>query len=955
MTAWMTIAAEWIGRGALSALPAVILIAILVRIIPARPATRHTLWLVALAFFVCAPMLPAGPLDWSAVSRNWSKSATSYATALISTPDTKNDDVAASTLTDYLHTAPTPPGTGARTEVCPPPSLAQATRPDERRSSLSPAPDSWVVAAQGARPAAASDPCTSSIVDVPIEFVDEGPSSRSTLATFEARPDAPVLMAIVDEDTLTSTWATLVDNIRIWPAWAWLIGAAALIIARACACRRFLRDLRPVSACPAHVQRMVADVAGVVGLTRAPDVTLVDNCISPMISCIGKRRLLLPAALWNELDDQGRRAVLFHELAHLRRRDHWVRWVESLISTAYWWNPLVWFVRNRVHTEAENCCDAWVTWLWPEGRSAYARALLKTTAFISEGRSPVPMVGIGMASVRARRFARRLTMVMTDNPRPRLSATGIAMAAILAAAGWLFTPAWSLADNCPDDEKHNVTCEDVAVPDAPEPAEPIELSQEDVDAVLAEAELATADVVDVAPVADVGVPGTIWSTGAALVNGAIGINDESGPRARRNRDNDEDADIDARIERLERRIEELMARIEGRRIAVRGMPLPSPNTPAPPPMSRGGSPFAATLPRTPTPPAPASDEKIDRVYKLSQGKLQALTQLMSRQDVPIMIRSENDGIHVSATPAEHEVFAAFVRMIDPNVSSTGSSRSATPAPRRSRAPEAVRVVPGVNLRKTKPDVKLKKRLAEIEERQSRRMHEREIENLQEHRDRMMEEADVLRERAEELRERAAELAGDAKKALSEEAQALIKQAEELAKHARDVQPSLQSLTKELAELEKLSALAGHGDDDDDADDEDDHDEHAAQLKHERAAKEYAAAAGKHDWYSKGYSLHMAKKYDEAIECFQKAAEMSDRMAESYYNIACGYSLKGDKDRAFDWLRKAWAAGYQDVEHMKGDSDLDNIRKDPRFAEFTGAKGDSDDGDSDDDDDDDESR
>lgn len=954
MTGWMTIAAEWIGRGALSALPAVFLIAILVRVIPARPATRHTLWLLALAFFVCAPMLPAGPFDWTAINQQWSSSITAFNE--VKTPNTGSlDDNAARTLSDFIHTAPTPPGTGARTEVCPPPSLAQATRPDERRSSLWPTPEAIVEGEHGASPQSINDPCFSVMIDVPPSFIEDEPLARTALASFETRPESPVLMSIIDEETLSSTWSILLDNIRIWPAWAWMIGVAALIAARVSACRRFLRDLRPIDTCPAHVHRMVSDVAGVIGLRHAPDVTMVDNCISPMISCIGKRRLLLPVTLWNELDDQGRRAVLFHELAHLRRRDHWIRWIESMISAAYWWNPLVWFVRNRVHTEAENCCDAWVTWLWPEGRAAYARALLKTTEFISEGRSPVPMVGIGMASVRARRFARRLTMVMTENPRPRLSATGIAMAAILAAAGWLFTPAWSLADNCPDDAKHEAPCDEATPADAVEPREPVELSQDCVDAILAEAELAVADVVDVAPVSDVGVGGSIWSTGAALVNGAIGVNDQPSPRARRHRGIDNDDDVDARIERLERRIDELMARIEGRRVAVRGTPLPS--TGVSMPALRGIAPLAATLPRTPMPPAPASGEKIDRVYKLSQGKLQALTQLMSRQDVPILIRSENDGIHVSATPAEHEVFAAFVRMIDPSVSTPGSIGGAASAPQGSRAPGAVRVVPGVNLGKVKSDTKIKKRLAEIEERQSRRMHEREIENLQEHRDRMMEEADVLRERAEELRERATEFVGDAKESLNEEAQVLIKQAQELAKHAREVQPSLESLVKELAELEALSALAEHGDDDaDDDDDDNEHDEHANRLKHERAAQQHAAAAAKYDWYNKGYSLHMAKKYDEAIECFQKAAEMHDRMAESYYNIACGYSLKGDKDRAFDWLRKAWAAGYQEVEHMNGDSDLDNIRKDPRFAEFAHGKGhDHDDDDDDDDDDEDDSR
>ena len=51
------------------------------------------------------------------------------------------------------------------------------------------------------------------------------------------------------------------------------------------------------------------------------------------------RRLVIPSGLWAQLDDEGRRAVIYHELAHLSRRDHWVCWIDLLVSIAYWWHP----------------------------------------------------------------------------------------------------------------------------------------------------------------------------------------------------------------------------------------------------------------------------------------------------------------------------------------------------------------------------------------------------------------------------------------------------------------------------------------------------------------------------------------------------------------------------------------------------------------------------------------
>ena len=109
----------------------------------------------------------------------------------------------------------------------------------------------------------------------------------------------------------------------------------------------------------------------------------------------------------------------------------------------YWWNPLVWWVRRRLHLEAEFSCDAWVTWLLPRDRRAYAQALLMTKQFVGQNRSSMPAVGIGVTTGRAERFGRRITMVMTQQKRPRLSVSGITLALVLATVGWIAVPARS--------------------------------------------------------------------------------------------------------------------------------------------------------------------------------------------------------------------------------------------------------------------------------------------------------------------------------------------------------------------------------------------------------------------------------------------------------------------------------------------------------------------------------
>ena len=65
------------------------------------------------------------------------------------------------------------------------------------------------------------------------------------------------------------------------------------------------------------------------GLGDGPDVWLVPGRLPPMLwSAFGPTRLLLPRDLPDLIDEKQLETLLLHELAHLRRRDHWVRYLE---------------------------------------------------------------------------------------------------------------------------------------------------------------------------------------------------------------------------------------------------------------------------------------------------------------------------------------------------------------------------------------------------------------------------------------------------------------------------------------------------------------------------------------------------------------------------------------------------------------------------------------------------
>src|SRR5258708_40026147 len=86
----------------------------------------------------------------------------------------------------------------------------------------------------------------------------------------------------------------------------------------------------------------------------------------PSIGCLGNPLVTWPgrkAAPAPDLDFEG---VILHELAHIRRKDHLVAWLELGATLLAWWNPVFWFVRRQMHESRELACDAMAIQLLPD-------------------------------------------------------------------------------------------------------------------------------------------------------------------------------------------------------------------------------------------------------------------------------------------------------------------------------------------------------------------------------------------------------------------------------------------------------------------------------------------------------------------------------------------------------------------------------------------------------------
>ncbi|HEV8000202.1 MAG TPA: M56 family metallopeptidase [Planctomycetaceae bacterium] len=198
---------------------------------------------------------------------------------------------------------------------------------------------------------------------------------------------------------------------------------------------RFHRRLAWVIPAPEWLVEEVRSLSDQMGV-RAPEILVLPDLAPPMLWFLGRAKLLLPARLVSNADLLGLRAILAHELAHLRRGDHWVRRLDFFAGLIWWWNPVYWLTRERLSTEAELACDEWAIRAVPDGRVSYAEALLDVCRTLSTTRSPAPALGVAGAG---RFLERRVNMILQNHAPSRLSVpvlVGACLLALVALPGW---------------------------------------------------------------------------------------------------------------------------------------------------------------------------------------------------------------------------------------------------------------------------------------------------------------------------------------------------------------------------------------------------------------------------------------------------------------------------------------------------------------------------------------
>jgi beta-lactamase regulating signal transducer with metallopeptidase domain/protocatechuate 3,4-dioxygenase beta subunit len=200
---------------------------------------------------------------------------------------------------------------------------------------------------------------------------------------------------------------------------------------------------------------LVAAQARRLGLAAAPLVAVCEKAVVPVVLGFARPMILLPAAMATGLTPDELAVVLTHELAHLRRCDHWFILAQRVLEAGLFFHPAAWYLSRCIDREREHCCDDLVLGAGAD-RLVYSMALLHV-AELSLGQTPSSALAAdGRRPSELRRRVARLLHVV-DEPAIKVTRVGALAIALVAALAGVATATLFTADS--GDEKRKAVAQ----------------------------------------------------------------------------------------------------------------------------------------------------------------------------------------------------------------------------------------------------------------------------------------------------------------------------------------------------------------------------------------------------------------------------------------------------------------------------------------------------------------
>jgi beta-lactamase regulating signal transducer with metallopeptidase domain len=177
----------------------------------------------------------------------------------------------------------------------------------------------------------------------------------------------------------------------------------------------------------------VEAAARTLSLARVPEVRVAEAPVGPFT--LGPARPVIVLPHWLCVPGPRLEAVLLHELAHLKRRDHLWMWLEHGVSLLFFFWPPVRWVGRRLGESRELACDELAIRHGGFAAVEYGRHLLDVVAAAAVPVAASGALGIGRRSSRLERRIDRLLEESWLRERPGVDAAVLGLLALCACLG----------------------------------------------------------------------------------------------------------------------------------------------------------------------------------------------------------------------------------------------------------------------------------------------------------------------------------------------------------------------------------------------------------------------------------------------------------------------------------------------------------------------------------------
>ncbi|MEX2357038.1 MAG: M56 family metallopeptidase, partial [Pirellulaceae bacterium] len=259
--------------------------------------------------------------------------------------------------------------------------------------------------------------------------------------------------------TLTEVNASDSSKVGVWLAWtdtlAWfyLAGVTLMLLRMAWAVADAGRLVRQGTPADEQTSNLVDRLRRDLGIGRRVRVVVSQVCDSPAVAGVLWPTLVLPVSLLTELSPEAIRAILLHELAHIRRHDYLLNLGQMLIEAVLFFNPAVWWISRQIRIEREACCDGLAVKHmgepvvysqaladWADRRQAAATESSTTRKAMADQKTPTAAMGIGVH--RRHTLLGRLRRVLLPGEQPEVHISPVSLLMLLVLAGLGMALVW---------------------------------------------------------------------------------------------------------------------------------------------------------------------------------------------------------------------------------------------------------------------------------------------------------------------------------------------------------------------------------------------------------------------------------------------------------------------------------------------------------------------------------